>query len=223
MSLLVGITASLSGAALGAWARRRKATTPLREAVRRSSIAELSPGRFAVRGRVIPTITDRSVIDGARCVFLERAEPVSSGLLRALEHTRICHRFFLEDETGRIEVDPARVEVETSAVVDETGRVAERRLRAGEEVEVVCEVRAAGGADATGAAALAGYRDGASRVEIDYEAPGSPAIVRDTVDLGDLEVEAHGPGRVAAGAMGAALFGWGVALVLWTAAFSAAG
>lgn len=219
VSLLLGISAGVSGALLGAWSRRRP-PEPLREAVPRSSIAELCPGRFAVHGRIVPLETEPSAIDEARCVFVERVQTVPAGLARALEHARIAHRFFLEDETGRLEVDPERAHVEASTISDESGSISERRLRAGEEVELVCEVRASH-RDGSTVALAPTYRDGAVRVEIDYDAPGSPPILRDAVDVRGLDLGARPPERAAAGAAGAALVGWGLALVLWAAAFAA--
>ncbi len=219
MSLLLGISASVSGALLGAWSRTRP-PPPLAEAVPRSSIADLAPGRFAVHGRIVPIETEPSAIDAARCVFVERVQAVPEGLSRGLEHVRIAHRFFLEDETGRLEVDPERAHVEASTIGDESGRISERRLRAGEEIELVCEVRARH-RDGASVALAPTYRDGAVRIEIDYDAPGSPPILRDAVDVRGLDLDARPPGRTAAGAAGAALVGWGLALMLWAAAFAA--
>ena len=218
MSLVLGISAGVSGALLGAWSRSRR-PPPLAEAVPRSTVAALTAGRFAVRGRVVPVDTEPSTIDGARCVFVERVQRVPGALGRSLDHVHASHRFFLEDETGRIEVDPSRTYIESSTILDESAGVAERRIRAGEEIELVCELRAAGARDSSEALAL-GYRDGAHDVEIDYDARASPAILRDTVDTGALDLDAHPVSRAAAGAAGAALCGWGLVLVLWAAAFA---
>ena len=215
MSILLGIASGLSGAMLGVWSRTRP-PAPLGEAVPRSRIAELSAGRFAVHGRVVPIETERSAIDEARCVYVERAE-IEGSLIRTIDHGIVAHRFYLEDESGRIEVDPERCLVEVSTVRDDGGRIAERRLRAGEEIELVCELRAAG-ADAT--AASMPYRTGALRVEIDYADARSPAILRDALDVSSLELEPRPTSRLAAGAAGAALSAWGVVVLLWSAAFS---
>ena len=210
MWLVLGISASVSGALLGVWSRAR-ARAPLAEAVRRSSIAELDEGRFCVRGRIVPVETETSALDGARCVFVERVEVVAGGLVRALEHARVSHRFFLEDETGRLEVDPSRVHIETTTLVDDAGGVAERRLRAGEEVELVSEIRASQG-DAGGSLDTV-YRHASPRFQIDYDAPGSPPILRDTIDVATLDLDARPLRRAAGGALGAALVGWGLALL----------
>lgn len=215
MSILLGIASGLSGAMLGMWSRTRP-RAPLGEAVPRSRIGELTPGRFAIHGRIVPIETEPSVIDEARCVYVERAE-VAGSMLRTIEHVVVAHRFYLEDETGRLEVDPTGTLVEVSTMHDEGGRVAERRLRAGEEIELVCELRAAG-AEAT--AASMPYRTGAMRVEIDYADAGSPAILRDALDVSGLELEPRPPSRLAAGAAGAALSAWGVVMLLWSAAFA---
>jgi hypothetical protein len=215
VSLLLCAASGISGAVLGLWSRTRP-PAPLGEAVPKSRIAELGPGRFAIHGRVVPIETERSAIDDARCVYVERAE-LAGGLVRSVEHAVVAHRFYLEDESGRIEVDPARTLIEVSAMHHEGGRLAERRVRAGEEIELVCELRAAG-SDTTSASMP--YRTGAMRVEIDYGAADSPAILRDAIDVSGLDLEARPPSRLAAGAAAAVLSAWSAVMLLWSMAFA---
>ena len=77
-------------------------------------------------GRVVPLETTRSEVDGADCVYIERAEyrRVGSGvpLLREVEHRAVTHAFLLEDDTGQVLVDPGRALIECA-------RLSEDRLR----------------------------------------------------------------------------------------------
>ncbi len=134
---------ALSGLSLLFLARRRRlAVTLPKEATRRSTIAELERGRFRVTGRVMATATTPSGIDGAACVYLERAEYQVVGsravpLLREVEHELRAHPFWLDDGTGRLLVDPAHVLVDAATLDADEGLSVERRLRDGEEIELV--------------------------------------------------------------------------------------
>ena len=131
-----------AGAMLLAWARLRALSRHrIEEALPECRIAELEPGRFRVIGRVVPIQTTPSGVDGADCVYLERAEYRSVGtgfvpLLREIEHAAVCHPFYLEDESGQLFVDPATTLIECARVTTDGGLSAERRLRAGEEVSL---------------------------------------------------------------------------------------
>jgi hypothetical protein len=75
-------------------------------------------------------------------VFVEHAEyqPVGSDLvplMRETEHGTVAHPFYLDDGTGRLRVDPGEALVEAVTVFEDAGLSAERRLRDGEEVELV--------------------------------------------------------------------------------------
>ena len=122
------------------WRSRDK--RDVREAVRSCSIGELEPGRFRIVGNIVPIDTSPSRVDGADCVYAERAEYRSIGtgivpLLREVEHGAVCHPFYLEDGTGRVHVDPGTTLIECATATADGGLTAERRLRAGEEVSLV--------------------------------------------------------------------------------------
>jgi hypothetical protein len=136
----------LLGASFGSlmmfFAWRRRPAAAIREGATRSRISELETGRFHVIGRVVPIHTSASEVDGAACVYLERAryERVGRGLLpllREVGHGLQAHRFYLDDGSGRILIDPAKTLIDCATLVDQDGLVAERRLRAGEEVEMI--------------------------------------------------------------------------------------
>ena len=125
--------------AVSRW-RARAGTVP--EAVPSCDIAELEPGRFRIVGRVMAVETSPSAVDGAECVYAERAEyrSVGSGwvpLLKEVEHRAVCHPFYLEDGTGQVLVDPGRALIDCATASADGGMTAERRLRAGEEVSLV--------------------------------------------------------------------------------------
>lgn len=126
---------------IGAQARVRR-MRPVREAVAQRRISDLTPGRFKVIGRVVPLATTESAIDDSPCVYVERAEYRTVGselvpLLREVEHRVFAHPFHLDDGTGRLTVDPQRAVIDTTTLWEDDGLLAERRLRAGEEVELV--------------------------------------------------------------------------------------
>jgi hypothetical protein len=137
------LVSAVSGLTLLFLARRRRlAAIQPTEAARRSTIAELERGRFRVTGRVLPIETSRSGVDGAPCVFLERAEYRLVGsrlvpLLREVAHRTRAHPFWLDDGTGRLLVDPRHASIDAVTLEADEGLTAERRLRAGEEIELV--------------------------------------------------------------------------------------
>jgi hypothetical protein len=134
---------ALSGLSLLFLARRRRlAVTLPKEATRRSTIAELEVGRFRVTGRVMAIATSPSGVDGAPCVYLERAEYRLVGsravpLLREVARETRAHPFWLDDGTGRLLVDPAHALVDAATLDADEGLSVERRLRDGEEIEFV--------------------------------------------------------------------------------------
>jgi hypothetical protein len=131
-----------AGALLVWWSRARaRAAQPIDEALPECTIAELEPGRFRVRGHIVALESSPSAVDGAVCVYVERAEYESVGshlvpLLREVGHGAISHPFYLEDDTGRLLVDPATTLIDCASAVGDGGLTAERRLRDGEEVSL---------------------------------------------------------------------------------------
>ncbi len=140
---LVAFAGMLGGLGLLAVARRRaRALEPIVEAVPSRTIAELETGRFKLVGRVAPIEVSPSAIDGAPCVFREQAEYRTVGrslvpLMREVGHQITAHPFWLDDGTGRILVDTVGISIEAVTLFEDDGMLAERRLRAGEEVEMV--------------------------------------------------------------------------------------
>jgi hypothetical protein len=172
------------GAALLAWGRARlRARNPIEEALPVSEIGELEPGRFRIVGRVVPIGTSPSAVDGADCVYAERAEyEMGAGLvpvLREVSHEAVSHRFFLEDATGRILVDPARTLIECGTAIGDAGLTAERRLRAGEEVSLAATFQRTQ-VDADGPAGP--YRAGAQHWEAIADTSGPPRLSHRTAE-----------------------------------------
>ena len=164
------------------WRARRRRRVP--EAVRDSAIADLEPGRFRVMGRVVPIETCRSAVDGADCVYAERAEYRSVGtglvpLLREVEHGAVAFPFYLDDGTGRLLVDPARALIECATATADGGLTAERRVRAGEEVSLVATFAAV---DADGEPGPGPYRAAARQWAPVADDAGPPRLSHRTED-----------------------------------------
>ncbi|HJL14800.1 MAG TPA: hypothetical protein RMH99_04040 [Sandaracinaceae bacterium LLY-WYZ-13_1] len=129
-----------AGIGLLLWGRARaRSDGQLEEALPECRLVDLEPGRFRVTGRVVPITTTESAVDGAACVYVERAEYTTVGarfvpLMREVEHGASCHPFYLDDGTGRLWVDPATALIECATATADGGLTAERRLRSGEEV-----------------------------------------------------------------------------------------
>lgn len=146
---LVATSVGIVGAALALGARaRQRRLAPLPDAAEGRSIAGLASGRYRVAGRVEPTTTSPSAVDGLPCVYIERAEYRQVGssvvpLLREVERCLIAHPFWLDDGTGRLLVDPSCAAIEAATLGGDDGLTAERRLRAGEEIEMVATFRPA--------------------------------------------------------------------------------
>lgn len=136
---------------VGAWAfgavflalsrMRARRDSSIDEALPECAIADLSTGRFRVRGRVVAIQSTPSLVDGASCVYAERAEYRAYGtqfvpLLQEVEHSAVCHPFYLEDESGRLLVDPGDTLIDCATAIADGGLTAERRLRDGEEVSL---------------------------------------------------------------------------------------
>jgi hypothetical protein len=188
---LVALTGCV-GLALIGWARRRaKLHFPIREAVSSRPIADLEAGRFRLSGQVVPIQTSESAIDGSPCVYLEQAEyrRVGSGLvplLREVEHRIHAHLFYLEDGSGRLLIDPRDAAIEAVTLFEEHGLIAERRLRAGEQVELVAtfqrrQVEADGGPYRASALAWEPVEDACGPAQITYRTEPDMVVPADDV------------------------------------------
>lgn len=180
LPLYLVIAGLAAGASLVVWSYRRAPTPSVREGAQRTSIAELTAGRFRVVGRVVALRTSPSEVDGAPCVYLERARYAHVGggfvpLLREVAHAHAAHTFYLDDGSARLLVDPATTLIECAVATGDSGLVAERRLRAGEEIELVATFRPS---DGLGMDDLdqGPYRAPASRYEPGPDGVGPPRI-----------------------------------------------
>jgi hypothetical protein len=194
MAWLFVAVACGTGFGLLYWAKRRsRAVRPIREAAPGSSVAELSAGRFRVVGRIVPIQTTASRIDESPCVFLERAIYRTVGsdlvpLLKQVSHVMRAHPFFLDDGTGRVMIDPESAVVDTITLVEDEGLLAERRLRAGEEVEVVArfaprEAESDGGPYRAGSLAWEAVVDDGLPPQIGYSSPHSSIVAADETTI----------------------------------------
>ncbi len=156
-------------------------------------MAELSAGRFRVVGRIVPIQTSASRIDESPCVFVERAVYRTVGsdlvpLLKQVSHVVRAHPFFLDDGTGRVMVDPSSAVVDAVTLVEDEGLLAERRLRVGEEVEVVArfalrEAESDGGPYRAGSLAWEAVADGELLPQIGYCAVPTSIVAADEVTI----------------------------------------
>lgn len=161
------------GLALLAWGRKRSLFR-IEEAVPLRSVSTLEAGRFKVRGHIVAMGTTKSAIDGLPCVFVERAEyetAMGSLVLREVVHGTAAHPFFVDDGTGRVRIDPSRAAVEAVTLFEDDGLLAERRLRSGEEIEVVATFAPCASEDEGGP-----YREGLTGFEATSDACGPPRI-----------------------------------------------
>lgn len=129
----VGATVLFAAAALRS--RRREH----RSAVDTRTIASLDAGRHRVVGRIVPIRELPSAVDGGACVFVDVVEHQAFGaaVRRELFREIRATPFFVDDGTGLLRVDPREAQVEAAGVEEDLGLTTERRLRVGEEVEVV--------------------------------------------------------------------------------------
>lgn len=113
-------------------------------------IAQAKSGLVKLVGRVVGNVTERSYYHRVPCVALElehyEVRDSVNGPRRMLVRVeKKLHPFFIEDETGRVAVDPtaARIDFEREGTELES-TIEEHRLRDGETVVVLAEVRRAG-------------------------------------------------------------------------------
>ncbi|MCC7538015.1 MAG: hypothetical protein IT379_17450 [Deltaproteobacteria bacterium] len=140
--------------------------------VPRCAIADLGPGRFRVVGFVRASESVLSTIDGAACPFLEATEYRSLGgavpMARKVEASRVSYPFAIDDGSGVLRVDPADLDLEAAVLLEDGGFTTERRIRDGEEVELV----------ATFARTACGgpYREGTETLAPVTDADGKPRL-----------------------------------------------
>lgn len=169
--LLIGLGGATALFGAAAWRARR--ARPQTEPVETRHVAELAEGRFRVVGRITAMRTVQSAVDGSACVYVDVSEYRTFGGALAQEMAREIRAtpFLVDDGTGLLLVDPRQAEIEAVTVHEDLGLTNERRLRVGEEVEVVgafhrVEVESEGGPyrGASTAWSVGGDAHGAMRV-----------------------------------------------------------
>lgn len=183
------VTSSLIAATLWWVAARRVRRRQVVDGAPRRHIGELEPGRFRVTGKIVGMATSASPLDGYPCVYLEHADysPVGAAvLLKETDRYLRAHPFYLQDATGMLLVDPEDAAVDAVTLYEDGGLTAERRLRNGEEVEVVARVaqvtvEAEGGPYRAGALAWATVPDDVSPTLISYRTDPSMVVPADEV------------------------------------------
>lgn len=176
------LLASTLAALLFAWgeamARRRRgrmrSVDPIGDDAPTCAIADLGPGRFRVVGYVRARESALSAIDGAACPFLEAIEYRSMGgampMARAVEASRASYPFAIDDGSGVLQVDPADFEVDAAVLLEDGGLTTERRIRDGEEIELVATFArtARGGPYREGTETVAPVSDGPRKPRLSF-------------------------------------------------------
>lgn len=113
-------------------------------------IAQAREGLVKLAGRVVGSVTEPSYYHRVPCVALELEhyevrDSVNGPRRMLIRSEKKMHPFFVEDETGRVEVDPktARIDFEREGT-DLESTIEEHRLRDGETVIILAEVRRVG-------------------------------------------------------------------------------
>lgn len=113
-------------------------------------IAQARSGLVKLAGRVIGSVTERSYYHRVPCVALqldhyEVRDGVNGPRRILIRSEKKLHPFFVEDETGRVAVDPthARIDFEREGT-DLESTIEESRLVDGETVVILAEVRRSG-------------------------------------------------------------------------------
>lgn len=155
--MLIGAVVGSAASALALVQHYRQELGPMtvREArllasMPRTSIAHARPGMVKLMGHVGAATTVQSYYQRVDCVALElhHYEVVDSvsGPRRVLVRKDLDPRpFWIEDETGRMFIDPAKVRIDyeiEGGDLDST--IEEHRLRAGEQVAVLGSVQCTG-------------------------------------------------------------------------------
>jgi hypothetical protein len=169
--LLLGLAGAVALFGAAAWRVRR--ARPPQEIVESRHVSDLAEGRFRVVGRIGAMQTVSSAVDASPCVYVDVSEFRSFGGALAQEVVREVRAtpFLVDDGTGLVWVDPREAEIEAVTVQEDLGLTAERRLRVGEEVEVVgtfrrLEVESEGGP----------YRGVSSVWSVGSDAHGAPRV-----------------------------------------------
>lgn len=170
--LLLGLGGAVAFFGAAAWRVRR--ARPPQEIVESRHVTDLTEGRFRVVGRIGAMQTVSSAVDASPCVYVDVSEFRTFGggaLAQEVVREIRATPFLVDDGTGLVWVDPREAEIEAVTVQEDLGLTAERRLRVGEEVEVVgtfrrLEVESEGGP----------YRGVSSVWSVGADAHGAPRV-----------------------------------------------
>lgn len=149
---------------------RRLASLPV------TPIGQAREGYVKLAGTVVGSITERSYYHRVPCVAVQldhyEVQDTMNGPRRVLLRSeRKLHPFFIEDETGRVAIDPklARIDYEREGT-DLESTIEESRLRVGETVLVLAHVRR------SGPRVVHPMRHSQNNVESGLEIVGSPLV-----------------------------------------------
>jgi hypothetical protein len=148
----------------------------LLQRMKRTPIGQATGGLVKIVGRVVGNATELSYYHRVPCVALvlehyEVYDSLSGPRRMLIRVEKRQHPFFVEDETGRVAVDPstARIDFEREGTeFDST--IEEHRLRDGETVVVLAEVRR------VGPRVIHPMRQAQNQLETDLEIIGSPLV-----------------------------------------------
>jgi hypothetical protein len=139
-------------------------------------IAQAQQGLVKLSGRVVGSVTERSYYHRIPCVALqldhyEVRDTINGPRRLLLRSEKKLHPFFVEDETGRVAVHPssARIDFEREGT-DLESTIEEHRLRDGETVVILAEVRR------SGPRVIHPMRHAQNNIESGIELVGSPLI-----------------------------------------------
>ena len=187
------LVASTVAVALFAWGEARARKRRLRpvdvheDDAPRCAIADLGPGRFRVVGFVRAFESVQSAIDGASCPFLEAIEYRTMGgampMARAVEASLASYPFAIDDGSGVLHVDPSELDVDAAVLLEDGGLTTERRIRDGEEIELVATFAriARGGPYREGTETIAPVSDDGGKPRLSFRTEHGMAAPHDEV------------------------------------------
>lgn len=149
---------------------RELATMPV------TTIGAARDGFVKIKGRVVATTTEMSYYDRIPCVALalehyEVREGIHGAKRVLMRSEKWLHPFFIEDETGRIQLDPKHTRIDyVRQGTDYESTIEEHSLRVGETVFLLAEVRR------KNQKALSPMRQSQMTIDSSLELVGSPLV-----------------------------------------------
>jgi|LNFM01.1.fsa_nt_gb hypothetical protein len=139
-------------------------------------IAQARGGLIKIAGRVVGSVTERSYYHRVPCVALqldhyEVRDSVNGPQRMLLRSEKKLHPFFVEDETGRVAVDPSNARIDyVRDGTDLESTIEESRLVNGDKVFILAEVRR------SGPRVVHPMRHAQNNIESGIELVGSPLV-----------------------------------------------